>query len=199
MVKTINSFLRKVPAWPIYIIMVAYFGWLFYLGATGQTGPEPIQVLEHALGDIALQMFIVVLAITPLRKYVGLNLIKFRRAFGLAVFFYVTMHLLVWLILDVGIVAQIWADLIKRPYITIGMTAFVLMVPLAMTSNNRSIRKLGPVRWNQLHKLTYIAVILGAVHNVMIQKVWETEPLIYLMIIVGLLAVRVRLPKRAMA
>lgn len=197
MINSINSIVRRAPAWPVYIVMVLHFGWLFYLGATGQTGPEPIQVLEHSLGDIALQVFVVVLAITPLRRYTGINLIKFRRALGLAVFFYVSMHLLVWLVLDVGILAQIWADLIKRPYITIGMTAFVLMIPLAVTSNNRSIRKLGPLRWNRLHKLTYAAILLGAVHNVMIQKVWETEPLVYLAIIVALLLLRVRLPRRA--
>lgn len=179
--------------------MVVHFGWLFYRGAAGLTGPEPIKTLEHALGDIAIQVFILVLAISPLRKFVGLNLIKFRRALGLAVFFYVTTHLLVWLILDVGIISQIWADILKRPYITVGMIGFALLVPLAITSNNKSIRRLGPVRWNRLHKLTYGAVILGAIHNVMVQKVWETESVLYLVIIVALLALRLPIPKRIAA
>lgn len=196
MIQSINQFLRRVPTWPIYIVMILHFCWLFYRGAAGLTGPEPIKVLEHALGDIAIQLFIVVLAITPLRKLTGLNLIKLRRALGLAVFFYVTTHLLVWLVLDVGIISQIWSDLLKRPYITIGMLGFVLLVPLAVTSNNWSIRKLGPLRWNRVHKLTYAAVLFGAIHNVMVQKVWELESVLYLSIILALLALRVRLPRR---
>ena len=199
MIPTINGFLRKLPAWPIYIVSLVWFCWLFFLGATGRMGAEPIKELEHALGDIAIQLIIVVLAISPLRKYLGLNLIKFRRALGLAVFFFVLTHLAVWLFLDVQIWSQIWADILKRPYITIGMLSFVLMIPLAVTSNNRSIRKMGAGAWNNLHKLTYPAVILGAVHNVMIQKVWEFESTFYLVVILGLLALRIKLPRRALA
>ena len=162
-------------------------------------GPDPVNELEHELGEIALQLMVVVLAITPARKYLGLNLIKYRRALGLAVFFFVAMHLGVWLFLDVQIVAQIVQDIFKRPYITVGMVSFVLMIPLAITSNNRSIRKLGPQVWNRLHKLTYAAVILGAVHNVMIQKVWEAEALVYLGLIAALLALRIRWVPRAAA
>lgn len=192
MVQTINSYLRKLPAWPIYVAMVAWFAWLFFKALTGLSGPDPVAELEHSLGKIALQVFIAVLAVTPLRRRVGLNLLKFRRAMGLAVFFFVTMHLAVWAFLDLGVWSHIWADIVKRPYITIGMTAFVLMIPLALTSNNYSVRKLGAASWNKLHKLTYVAVVLGAVHNVMVQKVWERGALIYLAIIVILLLMRVK-------
>ena len=197
--QSVNAFLRRVPAWPIYIVSVAWFAWLFFQALTGAMGPDPVNALEHALGDVALQLMVVVLAITPARKYLGLNLIKYRRALGLAVFFFVAMHLGVWLFLDVQIVAQIVQDIFKRPYITVGMVSFVLMIPLAITSNNRSIRKLGPQVWNRLHKLTYAAVILGAVHNVMIQKVWEAEALVYLGLIAALLALRIRWVPRAAA
>lgn len=190
MIQALNGYLRRIPAWPVYVIMVAYFAWIFWLALTGQSGPDPVRALEHSLGDVAIKLFVVVIAITPLRKFVGLNLIKFRRALGLAVFFYVTMHLAVWLFLDVQIWEQVWKDIAKRPYITVGMVAFVMILPLALTSNNKSIRKLGPLRWRNLHMLSYPAVVLGAVHNVMVQKVWETEPLVYLGLIVLLLTLR---------
>ena len=197
--QSVNAFLRRVPAWPIYIVSVAWFAWLFFQALTGAMGPDPVNELEHELGEIALQLMVVVLAITPARKYLGLNLIKYRRALGLAVFFFVAMHLGVWLFLDVQILSQIVQDILKRPYITVGMVSFVLMIPLAITSNNRSIRKLGPQVWNRLHKLTYAAVILGAVHNVMIQKVWEAEALVYLGLIAALLALRIRWVPRVAA
>ena len=167
--------------------------WLFYSGATGGLGVEPIKALEHELGEMALKMLIAGLMITPLRRYGGLNLIRFRRAIGLMAFYYVCFHLLVWLGLDVQVPAQIWADIIKRPYVTIGMLGFVLLIPLAVTSNNWSIRRMGP-GWRRLHKAVYVAALLGAVHFVMLRKGFQIEPLIYLAIILGLLILR--LPPR---
>lgn len=189
----INGFARRIPVWIVYILYLLPVPWLLYLAQTGGLGREPIKALEHELGEIALQLLIIGLAITPLRRHLGLNLVRFRRAFGLLAFVYVVLHLLVWLILDVGILSQIWTDILKRPYITIGMVGFALMIPLAATSNNWSVRKLGP-RWHKLHKLVYIAVVLGAVHFIMVKKVWELEPLVYLALILALLALR--LPKR---
>jgi sulfoxide reductase heme-binding subunit YedZ len=124
------------------------------------------------------------------------NLTKFRRALGLLTFFYVFLHLLVWLVLDVQILSQIWADIIKRPYITIGMVGFLLLIPLAITSNNRSIRKLGPKTWRRLHQLTYLTAILGAVHFVMLSKGFQIEPLIYLGTVLVLVATRIKIPMR---
>jgi sulfoxide reductase heme-binding subunit YedZ len=167
--------------------------WLLYLAQTGGLGREPIKALEHELGEIALQLLIIGLCISPLRRYIGVNLLRFRRAIGLLAFIYVSLHLLVWLVLDVGILSQIWVDIVKRPYITIGMAAFVLMLPLALTSNNWAVRRLGPV-WPKLHKLVYAIAVLGAVHYIMVKKVWELEPLLYLVVILALLALR--LPKR---
>jgi len=165
--------------------------WYYYLGATGGLGVEPIKELEHLLGELALQVLIFSLAITPLRMHVGLNLLKFRRAIGLIGFFYVFLHLLVWLVLDVGILDQIMKDILKRPYITIGMLSFVLLIPLALTSNNLSTRKLGK-NWRRLHKLAYSAVLLGGVHYLMIVRGWQLEPMIYLAVIVALLLLRRR-------
>ncbi len=127
--------------------------------------------------------------ITPLRVWAGINLIRFRRAVGLLAFYYISAHLLAWLLLDIRDPARIWADIVKRPYITIGMLGFLTLVPLAITSNNASIRKLG-ARWRKLHWLVYAAVPLGAVHFVMLRKGWQIEPLVYLAIVAALLAVR---------
>ena len=164
----------------------------------GGLGVEPIKELEHEYGELALKLLIVGLAITPLRTHLGINLIRFRRAIGLMAFFYVAAHLLVWLVLDVQILSQIWADILKRPYITIGMAGFLVMLPLALTSNNWSVRKLGP-KWRQLHKLTYLAVLLGGLHFIMLVKGFQLEPLVYMAVIVGLLLLRLPGKRRAMA
>ncbi|MEE4188264.1 MAG: protein-methionine-sulfoxide reductase heme-binding subunit MsrQ [Roseobacter sp.] len=185
----INSFARRVPAWAVYLLYLLPVPYLLYLAQTGGLGREPIQALEHELGEIALQLLIIGLCITPMRRHLGVNLIKFRRTFGLLAYIYVVLHLLVWLVLDVGDLARIWADILKRPYITVGMIAFLLLVPLALTSNNWAVRKLGPA-WRVLHRLVYVAAVLGAVHFIMVQKVWELEPLLYLAVILGLLALR---------
>ena len=189
----INQWARQIPSWVVYVLLLIPAPWFFYLGATGGLGVEPIKALEHEYGELALKLLVAGLAITPLRTHLGINLIKFRRAIGLMAFFYVSAHLLVWLVLDVQIVSQIWADILKRPYITIGMVGFILMVPLAVTSNNRSIRMLGP-KWRQLHKLTYMVVLLGAVHFLMLVKGFQLEPILYLAVILVLLALR--LPKK---
>ena len=190
-VQRINTALRSLPSWVLYIALVLPAPWFLYQGATGALGAEPIKELEHALGELALQLAIVGLAITPLRRLVGLNLLKFRRAIGVMTFFYVFAHLLVWLVLDVQLLGQIWADIVKRPYITVGMAGFLLMVPLALTSNNWAVKQLGP-NWRKLHRLTYPAVVLGGVHYVMLAKGFQIEPLIYMGAILLLLSLRVR-------
>ncbi|MEX0329157.1 MAG: protein-methionine-sulfoxide reductase heme-binding subunit MsrQ [Ruegeria sp.] len=189
----LNQILRRVPVWLVYFLGVLPAPWWFYLGLTGGLGVEPIEALEHRYGELALQLLVLGLAISPLRRIVGLNLIKFRRAVGVLTFTYVSLHLLVWLVLDVQVPSQIWADILKRPYITVGMAAFVLMLPLAVTSNNWSVRKLGP-RWRKLHRLVYPVAILGAVHYVMLAKGFQIEPLIYLAAILVLLALRLPIP-----
>ncbi|EAQ26041.1 protein-methionine-sulfoxide reductase heme-binding subunit MsrQ [Roseovarius sp. 217] len=187
----INVLARRVPVWAVWLLALAPAVWTFYLGLTGGLGAEPIKALERELGEIALQLVILGLCITPLRRHLGVNLIRFRRAVGLLAFSYVCLHLLVWLVLDVQILAQIWADIVKRPYVTVGFSAFLLMIPLALTSNDLSLRRLGP-RWRQLHKLTYGVAVLGAVHFIWLSKGFQIEPLIYLAVILGLLVLRWR-------
>lgn len=188
----INTVVRRVPPLAIYIVGALPAFWFLYLGLTGGLGVEPIKALEHELGRFGLKIFIVVLAVTPLRSFTGINLFRIRRALGLLVFYYIVLHLLVWLFLDVQIWSQIWGDILKRPYITIGMAAFVLLIPVALTSNNWSVRTLGARRWRVLHRLTYAAAILGGVHHVMVAKTWQIEPMVYLGLILILLALRLR-------
>lgn len=190
----LNRAARRLPTWVIYVLGALPGPWAFYQGLTGGLGVEPISALEHALGLYALQFLIAGLAISPLRRFAGINLIRFRRALGLLAFYYVTLHLLVWLLLDVQVLARVWADIIKRPYISIGMVAFLLLLPLALTSNSLSIRKLGP-RWRSLHRAVYVAVLLASVHFVMVRKGLQLEPLTYLGLVGVLLLLRLA-PRR---
>ena len=187
----INTTLRRIPTWAVYILCLLPVPWLLYLGMTNGLGREPIKALEHELGEIALLLLIVGLCVTPLRKYVGLNLMKFRRAIGVLAFTYVALHLAVWVVLDMSLLwQQMWADVWKRPYITIGMAGFILLLPLASTSNNLSVRKLGAAGWRKLHKLTYVAVLLGGIHYIWLVKGIQLEPILYMAAILGLLAMR---------
>jgi sulfoxide reductase heme-binding subunit YedZ len=190
MIDTLNSTLRRIPAWTIYIVGAAWAAWLFYLGLTGGLGPEPINALEREYGEVGLKLLVIGLAVTPLRKYVGLNLLKFRRALGVTTFFYIVAHFCVWALLDVGTFARVWQEIVKRPYVTVGMASFVMMIPLAVTSNNTSLRKMGGMAWRKLHKLTYPIAVLGAVHYLWLVKGFQIEPIIYLAIILGLLVAR---------
>lgn len=184
-----NGLLRRLPVWAVYAVGALPPLILLYMGAAGDLGVEPIKALEQELGELALKSLILGLAITPMRRYLGLNLMRFRRAIGLLTFYYVSCHLLVWLVLDIQTPDRVWADIVKRPYITIGMAAFVLMIPLAVTSNNRSVRVLGPA-WRKLHKAIYGIAILAALHFVMLTKGFQIEPLAYLATILLLLALR---------
>ncbi|MBP1807189.1 protein-methionine-sulfoxide reductase heme-binding subunit MsrQ [Rubellimicrobium aerolatum] len=195
----INGWLRRVPAWTVYLGGAAWMVWLFWRGLTDFTLIEPIDWLERAYGDAALKLLVVTLAVTPLRRFAGVNLLRFRRALGLLAFFFVLAHLLVWAVLDVQALGAVWADILKRPYVTVGMAAFLLLMPLALTSNDASLRRLGGAAWRRLHRLTYPAAVLGAVHYIWLARGFALEPLVYLFLVLGLLALRFPVPRRAPA
>lgn len=192
---TINTYARKLPVWVVYLLLALPIPFLFYQGLTGGLGREPVKALEHAYGEWALKLLIIGLTITPLRRLAGVNLIRFRRAIGVMTFFYVLAHVLVWAVLDVQTLGRVWGDIVKRPYITIGMAGFLCLVPLALTSNNWSVRRLGQ-RWRQLHRLTYVAVLLGGLHYIWLVKGIQLEPLVYMAVILCLLAFRFAKPNR---
>jgi sulfoxide reductase heme-binding subunit YedZ len=179
-----------VPTWAIYIVGALPALLMAYQTLTGSIGIDPVRAIEWGLGLWALRLLIVTLCVTPLR-WVGLNLIRFRRQLGLLAFAYVCLHFAAWLTLDMGLRwGQILPDLVKRWYIVVGMSSLLLLVPLAATSNFASIRILGPKGWNRLHKLTYPATILAALHFLMVGKVYTAEVLIYAGILFALLAMR---------
>ncbi|WP_085032092.1 protein-methionine-sulfoxide reductase heme-binding subunit MsrQ [Ensifer aridi] len=163
----------------------------FYLGATGQLPGNAIKEFEHLLGLWALRFLVATLAITPIRDLFGVNWLRYRRALGLLAFYYVLMHFLAYMVLDQMLrFPAIIADIARRPFITIGMTAFVLIIPLALTSNNWSIRRLGQ-RWNKLHKLVYVIAAAGALHFAMAVKVVGPEQMLYITLVAMLLLWRV--------
>ena len=194
MLNILNNTVRKVPIWSIYLMLILPSFYYFYIAVTGTLSIEPIKALEHKLGEFGLKLIILVLAITPLRRHLGFNLFRFRRAVGLMTYYYISLHFLVWLLLDVQVMSLIVKDIVKRPYITIGMLAFLAMTPLALSSNNYAVRKLGRV-WQKLHKLVYGIAVLGAVHFIMLVKGFQLEPFIYLTIILSLLALRIKFKK----
>ncbi|NGO55151.1 protein-methionine-sulfoxide reductase heme-binding subunit MsrQ [Mesorhizobium camelthorni] len=176
----------------IYLVGMMPATWTFYLGVIDQLGADPMKTLERSLGLWALRFLIITLTITPLRDLSGVNLLRYRRALGLLAFFYALMHLSTYLVLDQGLdLDAIWADILKRPYITIGMLSFATLVPLAITSNNAMIRRLGGAAWARLHRWVYLAAGAAAVHYLLVVKSWTMEPVIYTMIVAVLLAYRV--------
>ncbi|MDK1376095.1 MULTISPECIES: protein-methionine-sulfoxide reductase heme-binding subunit MsrQ [unclassified Sinorhizobium] len=162
----------------------------FYLGATGQLPGNAVKEFEHFLGLWALRFLVATLTITPIRDLFAINWLRYRRALGLLAFYYVLMHFLAYMVLDQTLRIQpIIADIARRPFITIGMAALVMLVPLAITSNNWSIRRLGQ-RWNSLHRLVYVIAAAGALHFAMAVKVVGPEQMLYIGLVALLLAWR---------
>lgn len=180
--------------WLLYAVGLLPAVWGFWLGATGGLPGNPVKEFEHLLGLWALRFLVATLAITPLRDLFGINWIRYRRALGLLAFWYVLMHFLTYMVLDQYLnFAAIIDDIVRRPFITIGMAAFVMLIPLALTSNNWSIRKLG-LRWVKLHRLVYVIAAAGVLHFAMSVKVVGLEPWIYITLVALLLLYRLLRP-----
>ena len=195
----LNGLLRRVPPLAVYLAGLLPLGWIVWLAAGNGLGADPVKAIELRLGELGLQFLIATLAVTPLR-WAGLNLIRFRRALGLLSFFYITLHLLAWVTLDMGLRWDEMArDLVKRWYIIVGMAGFAAMLPLALTSNDLSVRRLGGVAWRRLHRLTYLAALAGVLHLLLIVKVVEAEQLAYAAAVGGLLLARILRARRRAA
>jgi sulfoxide reductase heme-binding subunit YedZ len=181
---------HSASIWALYVIGLCPAAWYFYLAATGGLGFNPVKEFEHLLGIWALRLIIATLAITPLRDLAGINWIRYRRALGLLAFYYVLMHFSVYALLDLRLdLGAVGGDIAKRPYITIGFACLLLLIPLAITSNNWSIRKLQQ-GWNKLHKLIYLIAAGGAFHYVLAVKSVTLVPFIHIALVVLLLAYR---------
>jgi sulfoxide reductase heme-binding subunit YedZ len=167
---------------------VAYLAWR---AATDGLGANPIEAITLFTGRWTLRFLLVTLAVTPLRRVTGWHeAIRYRRMLGLFTFFYAALHFGTYIVLDQFFAwAFILKDIAKRPYITVGFSAFVLMVPLALTSTKGWIRRLGR-RWQVLHRLVYVSAVFGVVHFFWKVKADTRDPFIYAAILAGLLAVR---------
>ena len=177
----------------LFLLALVPFGWTVFDGFIGELGANPVEEITHRTGNWTLRLLLITLAITPLRRLTGWNwLIKLRRMLGLFAFFYVSLHFLTYAWLDAYFdLAYVAEDIIDRPYITAGFVSLCILLPLALTSTNGMVRRLGGKRWQALHRLVYVAGIGGVLHYLWLVKADLTEPLIYLAILVLLLALRV--------
>ena len=181
--------------WALYAVGLVPAGWTFYLGATGQLIGNPVKIFEHLLGEWALRFLILTLLISPVRDVFGINWVRYRRALGLLAFWYVTMHFLAYMVLDKRLAFDVIVeDVFKRWFITIGMAAFILLIPLALTSNRWSIRRLGS-GWNKLHRLIYPIAAAGVLHYCLSVKVIGPEQLVYAALVTLLVGWRLVRPR----
>jgi sulfoxide reductase heme-binding subunit YedZ len=179
----------KIPVFALCLTPLLLLGWR---GWHQDFGANPIEFITHATGDWTLRFLAITLAITPLRMLLRWpDLIRFRRMIGLFAFFYGCLHLVTYLWLDQFFdVSAILKDIAKRPFITVGMTAFSLMVPLALTSTTGWIRRLGGKRWQMLHRLVYVSAVAGVVHYYWLVKSDVRKPVFYGAIVAVLLGYR---------
>jgi len=168
------------------------FAMLLWAAFDGGLGANPVEKLTHETGRWTLRLLLATLALTPLRQWTGLAaVIRFRRMLGLYSFFYLCCHFLIWFVADHSLsLDEMLEDIVKRPYITLGFSAFVLMIPLAVTSNRASLLRLGK-RWKRLHQLVYPILLLGILHFIWLTRADYLEPGIYAIIAVILLLHRV--------
>ena len=176
----------------LFLVCLIPLGRLIWLAYSGGLGANPIEFITRSTGTWTLVLLLVTLSITPLRKLTGYNaLIKLRRMLGLFAFFYVCLHFTTYIWLDQFFeLSSIWKDIQKRPFITVGFASFVLLIPLAATSTNAMMRRLGR-RWQQLHRLVYLIGIGGVVHYWWLVKKDITQPAIYALVLAILLGYRI--------
>jgi sulfoxide reductase heme-binding subunit YedZ len=178
MKKVLSNRWTKVVLFAFCLIPVAWLGWRAY---QQELTANPIEFITHFTGDWTIRFLLITLAVTPLRKLFNQpQLARFRRILGLFAFFYGCLHLMTWLGLDKFFdLSEMWKDVVKRRFITAGMTAFLLMLPLAITSTAGWVRRLGFVRWQRLHRLIYFSALAGVIHYYWLVKSDVREPLMY--------------------
>jgi sulfoxide reductase heme-binding subunit YedZ len=182
----------------LFLAALAPAAWLLAAALSDNLGANPIEAITRSLGDWALRLLLLILAITPLRRLTGWRWpLGYRRMLGLYSFFYACLHLLSYIVLDQFFFwPEIWADIIKRPYITVGMICFLLLIPLAITSTRGWIRRLGR-NWQRLHRLIYLCAVGAVLHYYMLVKADTSAPLIYAVILLLLLLLRLPFPRIA--
>jgi sulfoxide reductase heme-binding subunit YedZ len=182
----------------VFLLCLWPFAWVLLQvaivlqGGTGGLGANPVEFIIRYLGDWALRFLLIALAVTPLRIVTGWIMVaRLRRMLGLFAYFYVCVHIMSYVGLDhMFDWATIWADIVKRTYITVGMAALLMLTPLAITSTDKMVRRLGGARWRKLHMLVYPAGIAGVIHYFLMIKAGYQEPLIYALILTALFGIR---------
>ena len=186
----VRASVRRLRSWHIYLSLLVPLLFLAYDLLSGQLGVDPMRAIEKSLGVTAIYILILTLCITPFSLLTGINFIRFRRAFGLMSFFYIVLHFSTWLLLDMQLRwVEIVESLTRKPFIVFGMMGFLLLIPLAATSNNYSMKRLGKY-WPKLHKLIYAAIILGGIHYLMMEKTLQNDAIITFIIIIVLISLR---------
>jgi len=187
-----NQQIRWINKPILFIAALIPLAFLIYRGLINDLGANPIETINRYTGDWVLRFLLITLAVTPLRRLTGWNgLLRYRRMLGLFAFFYACVHFLSWAWLDqYFVIADIVQDVAKRPYITVGFASFLMLIPLALTSTNAMIRRLGAKRWQQLHRLVYLIGIGGVVHFLWLVKSDIREPLVYGAVLALLLGFR---------
>jgi len=189
MQKVLGSRWAKVSLFLLCLIPLFLLVWGFY---RNKLGANPIEYITHKTGDWTMRFLLITLSVTPLRKIFNQpKLARFRRMLGLFAFFYGCLHLTTWVWLDKFFdLHEMWKDVLKRRFITVGMTGFVLMIPLAITSTSGWVRRLGFVRWQRLHRLIYFSALAGVIHYYWLVKSDVRLPLLYGGILAALMGYR---------
>ena len=187
-----DRYVRWVGKPAVFLLCLVPLTWLAWLAASHGLGVNPIEKMNRFLGDWALRFLLISLAVSPVKEiFAWAVVMRFRRMLGLFAFFYASLHLTSWIVLDQFFAwGEIWADIIKRPFITLGMMAFLLLIPLAATSTAGMVKRLGARAWKRLHMLVYPASILVVLHFSMMVKADLREPLIYAGVLAALLGWR---------
>ena len=182
----------KWAKWLVFLLSLVPFLWIGWKTYRGELTANPVEFYQHETGDWTLRFLIFTLCVTPFRKIFNLpELIRFRRMLGLFAFFYVCLHFVTYLGPDQSFsFSGMLRDVAKRPFITVGFAAFVLLIPLALTSTAGWIRRLGGKRWQALHRAIYAAAVLGVIHYYWLVKSDVTKPLFYGALVAALLAWR---------
>jgi sulfoxide reductase heme-binding subunit YedZ len=187
---------RRFPWWAaktaLLFLLATPLAALVWRGLADALGANPVEEVLHETGIWALRLLLVTLAITPLRRLTGWGwLLRFRRMIGVSAFVYALFHFLTFVVVDQGLdLAEIAESVVKRPYITVGFAAFVLLIPLAATSTDGMVRRLGGRRWKRLHQLVYVIAVLACLHYLWLVKADTLNPLVYTGVLVALLALR---------
>ncbi len=193
------QWIRWVAKPVLFVLCSVPLAWLVWDGVTNNLGANPVETVRRYTGDWTLRFLLIALTVTPLRRLTGWHVVvRLRRMLGLFAFFYACLHFVSYIWLDQFFMWDaIMEDILDRPYITVGVASFLLLIPLAVTSTNGMARRLGGRRWQRLHQLVYVIAVLGVIHFLWLVKSDISEPVIYGAILALLLGFRLFLHLRA--